>query len=152
MALTGLDIFKLLPKTNCKKCGMPTCLAFAMQLAQKRAELDSCPSVSEEAKQALQAASAPPVRLIKFGAGPTQVLIGQETVLFRHEEKFHNQSVLAATISDNLPDDELAKRIDSVNALQFDRVGQHIGATAVTVINDSGYAEKFAAVAAERAD
>ncbi|MHC5122856.1 MAG: (Fe-S)-binding protein [Planctomycetota bacterium] len=68
MALTGLDIFKLLPKTNCKKCGMPTCLAFAMQLAQKRAELDACPCVSEEAKNKLDAAAAPPVKLIKFQA------------------------------------------------------------------------------------
>ncbi|MHC5161486.1 MAG: (Fe-S)-binding protein [Planctomycetota bacterium] len=66
MALTGLDIFKLLPKTNCKKCGMPTCLAFAMQLAQKRAELDACPCVSEEAKNKLDAAAAPPVKLIKL--------------------------------------------------------------------------------------
>ena len=27
MALTGMQIFKLLPKTNCKECGVPTCLA-----------------------------------------------------------------------------------------------------------------------------
>ena len=33
MALSGLEIFKKLPKTNCKDCGFPTCLAFAMQLA-----------------------------------------------------------------------------------------------------------------------
>lgn len=149
MALTGLDIFKLLPKTNCKKCGMPTCLAFAMQLAQKRAKLESCPCVSEEAKQALEAAAAPPVKLIKFGAGDAQVQIGQETVLFRHEEKFHNPSVLATTVSDDLSDGELAKRIAAVNALQFERVGAKIGATAVAIINDSGSAEKFATVASK---
>ena len=49
MALTGIEIYKLLPKTNCKKCGFPTCLAFAMQLAQKKVELSKCPDVSEEA-------------------------------------------------------------------------------------------------------
>ena len=59
MALTGLDIFKLLPKTNCKKCGKPTCLAFAMALAQKRAKLEECPDVSDEAKEKLAAAAAP---------------------------------------------------------------------------------------------
>ncbi|MCK5001262.1 MAG: acetyl-CoA decarbonylase/synthase complex subunit gamma, partial [Anaerohalosphaera sp.] len=112
----------------------------------------SCPCVSEEAKQALEAAAAPPVRLIKFGAGAGQVQIGQETVLFRHEEKFHNPSVLAATVSDGLSDDELAKRIAAVNALQFERVGAKIGATAVAVTNESGSAEKFAAVAAKVAD
>ncbi|MHC4864808.1 MAG: (Fe-S)-binding protein [Planctomycetota bacterium] len=87
MALTGLEIFKLLPKTNCKKCGKPTCLAFAMQLAQKRASLDECPDVSEEAKNVLAAAAAPPMRLVKFGSGDDEVQTGQETVLFRHEEK-----------------------------------------------------------------
>ena len=69
MALTGLDIFKLLPKTNCKKCGMPTCLAFAMALAQKRAKLDDCPDVSQEAKDKLAAAAAPPMQKVVFGTG-----------------------------------------------------------------------------------
>ena len=83
MALTGLEIFKLLPKGNCKKCGMPTCLAFAMQLAQKRAKLEDCPEISEEAKEKLAAAAAPPMRKVTFGAKDAQVQIGQETVLFR---------------------------------------------------------------------
>ena len=146
MALTGLDIFKLLPKTNCKKCGMPTCLAFAMQLAQKRAELDACPSVSEEAKNKLDAAAAPPIKLVKFGSGDTEVQVGQETVLFRHEEKFHNPTVLAATISDSLSDGELTDIIEKVNALQFERVGAHIGVGAVAIINDSKSDETFSSV------
>ncbi|MDK1031331.1 MAG: (Fe-S)-binding protein, partial [Planctomycetia bacterium] len=79
MALTGLAIFKLLPKTNCKKCGFPTCLAFAMQLAQKKASLEKCPDASEEATAALASASAPPMRLVKFGAGDAEVQVGGET-------------------------------------------------------------------------
>ncbi len=102
MALTGLEIFKLLPKTNCKKCGMPTCLAFAMALAQKRVKLDDCPYVSQEAKDKLAAAAAPPMRKIVFGSGDNRVQIGQETAVFRHEEKFHNPTVLAVTVSDKL--------------------------------------------------
>jgi acetyl-CoA decarbonylase/synthase complex subunit gamma len=144
MALTGLDIFKLLPKTNCKKCGMPTCLAFAMQLAQKRAKLEDCPDVSEEAKQQLAAAAAPPMRLVKFGSGDNQVQIGQETVVFRHEEKFFNPTVLAGTVSDNLAGEDLKKRIESVNSLQFERVGTKLGVSAIALINDSGSADTFA--------
>ncbi len=147
MALTGLAIFKLLPKTNCKKCGMPTCLAFAMQLAQKRAELSACPCVSDEAKETLAAAAAPPMRAVKFGTGDNEVQIGQETVLFRHEEKFYNPAVLAVSVSDELTGDDLKKRIEAVNALQFDRVGQHISVKAIAVINKSGSAESFAAAA-----
>ena len=152
MALTGLDIFKLLPKTNCKKCGMPTCLAFAMALAQKRVKLDDCPDVSEEAKDKLAAAAAPPMRKIVFGTGDNQVQIGQETVLFRHEEKFHSPAVVAATVSDKLTGDDLKQRIEAVNALQFERVGQKIGVQALAVVNDSGSAESFASACAAAKD
>lgn len=143
MALTGLDIFKLLPKANCKKCGMPTCLAFAMQLAQKRAKLEDCPEVSEEAKQKLAAAAAPPIRRVTFGSEDAQVQVGQETVLFRHDEKFHNPTVVAVTVSDKLTGAALQDRIKAVNALQFERVGTHIGIGAVAVVNDSGASEPF---------
>ncbi|MBM4026979.1 MAG: acetyl-CoA decarbonylase/synthase complex subunit gamma, partial [Planctomycetes bacterium] len=148
MALTGLDIFKLLPKTNCKKCGMPTCLAFAMQLAQKRAKLEACPEVSEEAKQKLAAAAAPPMRKIVFGRGDTQVQTGQETVLFRHDEKFHSPTVVAVTVSDTLAGPALQERLQAVQTLQFERVGTHIGIRAVAVTNDSGSADTFAQVCA----
>ncbi len=147
MALTGLDIFKLLPKTNCKKCGMPTCLAFAMALAQKRAKLDACPDVSQEAKDKLAAAAAPPMKKIVFGTGEAEVKIGSETVMFRHEEKFHSPTVMGATVSDKLSGDELLDRIKAVNALQFERVGMQIGAGAIAIVNDSGSAETFAKAA-----
>ena len=148
MALTGLEIFKLLPKTNCKKCGMPTCLAFAMQLAQKRAKLEDCPDVSEEAKEQLAAAAAPPICLVEFGSGDNQVQVGQETVMFRHEEKFYNPTVLAVTVSDKLTGQDLKDRIESINALQFERIGLHISVNAIVVTNDSGSADAFATAAA----
>jgi len=118
-----------------------------MQLAQKKTELDKCPSVSEEAKQALAAAAAPPMRLVKFGAGDNQVQIGQETVMFRHEEKFYSPTALAVTVSDTLEGKALDERIEAVNALQFERVGVQIGVSAVAVVNESGSPEKFAAAA-----
>jgi acetyl-CoA decarbonylase/synthase complex subunit gamma len=152
MALTGLDIFKLLPKTNCKKCGMPTCLAFAMALAQKRAKLEDCPDVSEEAKEKLSAASAPPMAKIVFGTADSEVQLGQETVMFRHEEKFYNPTVLAVTVSDKLTGEDLTKRIEAVNALQFERVGTKIGVGAIAVVNDSGSPHSFAQAAVAAKD
>jgi len=152
MALTGLEIFKLLPKSNCKKCGMPTCLAFAMQLAQKKAKLDDCPDASEEAKKTLAAAAEPPIRLIKFGCGDKQVQVGQETVMFRHDEKFYNPAIVAVTVSDKLSGEDLKNRIKSINALQFERVGIQIGVKAIALINDSSSAETFASVAATTAE
>ncbi len=144
MALTGLEIFKLLPKTNCKKCGMPTCLAFAMQLAQKRAKLDDCPDVSQEAKQLLAAAAAPPMRKVVFGKGDNQVQVGQETVMFRHEEKFYNPTVLAVTVLDKLTGEDLKSRIELINSLKFERVGTKIAIDAIAVVNSSDSPGAFA--------
>jgi len=144
MALTGLEIFKLLPKTNCKKCGRPTCLAFAMQLAQKKAELKDCPDVSEEAKSILGEASAPPIKLVSIGSGKKQISIGEENVLFRHEEKFYNPTGIAVTLSDDLDDDAFNERLKKINALKFTRVGTDIEIDLIALQNNSGDASKFA--------
>lgn len=147
MALTGLDIYKLLPKTNCKKCGRPTCLAFAMQLAQKKASLDECPDISEEAKQALGAASAPPIKLVTIGSGNSTLQIGEENVLFRHDEKFYHPAGVAASISDTLDDAEFTKNLEKINALKFQRVGTEVSIDLVALRNESSDKDKFAKAA-----
>ncbi len=147
MALTGLDIYKLLPKTNCKKCGRPTCLAFAMQLAQKKATLSDCPDVSEEAKKVLGAAAAPPIKLVTVGAGAKNVQIGEENVLFRHEEKFYHPTGVAVTIQDDLGEAAFNDRLKKINSLKLTRVGTEIEIDLVVVINKSNDAAKFAEAA-----
>jgi len=147
MALTGLDIYKLLPKTNCKKCGRPTCLAFAMQLAQKKANLSDCPDVSEEAKKVLGAASAPPIKLVTVGTGAKKVEVGEENVLFRHEEKFYHPTGVAVTISDDLSDADFNDRLKKINGLKLSRVGTEIEIDLVAVINKSNNVNKFAEAA-----
>jgi len=147
MALSGVEIFKLLPKTNCKKCGSPTCLAFAMKLAQRQASIDSCPDVSEEAKQKLGEASAPPIRPITFGAGDKAVKMGEETVLFRHDKKFVNPCAFAVEIKDTLSEDEISKICQQVLESEMDRVGQKLRIDAIMISNASGDAGKLEAAA-----
>ena len=147
MALSGVEIFKLLPKTNCKKCGHPTCLAFAMKLAQRQATLDSCPDVSEEAKKILGEASAPPVRPITFGSGDKAVKMGEETVLFRHDKKFVNPCAFAVEIKDTLPEAEMAEIAERVMQSEIDRVGQKLRIDAIVLSNASGDAGKLEAAA-----
>ena len=147
MALSGVEIFKLLPKTNCKKCGFPTCLAFAMKLAQRQASLDSCPDVSEEAKKILGEASAPPVRPIIFGAGDKAVKMGEETVLFRHDKKFVNPCALAVEVDDTLSEGEISKIAAEVVGSEIDRVGQKLRIDAIAITNKSGDAGKLEAAA-----
>jgi acetyl-CoA decarbonylase/synthase complex subunit gamma len=152
MALSGLQIYKLLPKTNCKDCGFPTCLAFAMKLAAQQVELDACPHVSDEAKEALSAASAPPVRLIKMGRGEYEFQVGNETVMFRHEKTFFNKPGLALRVKDTEEADAVAAKVATVNDYCVERVGIDMTFNAVAIENASGDASTFAsAVQAVRA-
>jgi acetyl-CoA decarbonylase/synthase complex subunit gamma len=147
MALTGVEIFKLLPKTNCKKCGHPTCLAFAMKLAQRQASIDDCPDVSAEAKAKLGEAAAPPVRPITLGVGDKAVKMGEETVLFRHEKKFVNPCAFALEIKDTATDAEIGKKIDEVLGSEITRVGQKLRVDALFLSNGSGAPARFEALA-----
>jgi acetyl-CoA decarbonylase/synthase complex subunit gamma len=152
MALSGLEVYKLLPKTNCKDCGFPTCLAFAMKLAAKQVDLDACPHVSQEAKEALSAASAPPIRLVKLGTGAHEFQVGNETVMFRHEKTFFNKPALALRIKDSEPPDMIAAKVETVNAYSVERVGFQMTFGAIAIENASGDAATFAgAVQAVRA-
>jgi acetyl-CoA decarbonylase/synthase complex subunit gamma len=136
VALTGLQIYKLLPQTNCKECGFPTCLAFAMKLAQKGTELDKCPYVSEESKTALDAASAPPIKLITIGAGERAFEIGNEVVLFRHEKTFYHQPGLVVRVKSDDPD--LAGVAAKVGAYEVERVGMKLRLDGITVQQSGG--------------
>lgn len=146
MALSGVEIFKLLPKTNCKKCGFPTCLAFAMKLAQRQISLDACPDVSEEAKRILGEAAAPPMRAVVIGTGDRAVKVGEETVLFRHEKRFVNPCAFALSIKDTLDSEEIKKKVKEVLDSEIERVGQKLRVDMISIDNESGDPGKFEAV------
>jgi len=146
MALSGLEIYKLLPKTNCKDCGFPTCLAFAMKLAAKQVELDACPHVSAEAKESLSAAAAPPIRLIKMGTGAREFQVGNETVMFRHDKTFFNRPGLALRVKDTEPADAIAAKVAKAEAYSVERVGFQMTFNAIAIDNASGNAGTFATV------
>jgi acetyl-CoA decarbonylase/synthase complex subunit gamma len=144
MALTGIQIYKFLPKTNCKECGHPTCLAFAMKLAASQVELAACPYVDDEAKQALEAASKPPIRLVTVGAGERKIEVGNETVMFRHEKTFVHRPGLVVRIKDTASADEVAKTVEEVSGYSVDRVGMTFGLDGFAIQNESGDAATFA--------
>src|SRR5512135_3162738 len=148
MALSGLEIYKLLPRTNCKECGFPTCLAFAMKLAAKQAELASCPYVSEDSKSKLSAASAPPIRLITLSADGHKVEVGNETVLFRHEKTFYHPPALLVRVADSAPASEIIETVKAVAAYKVDYVGIGLVVNGVAVEASSGNAAQFAAAVA----
>ncbi|MBC7262638.1 MAG: acetyl-CoA decarbonylase/synthase complex subunit gamma, partial [Chloroflexi bacterium] len=144
MGLSGLEIYKLLPKTNCKECGQPTCLAFAMKLAAKQAELSACPYVSEEAKAKLAAAAAPPIRLVTIGTGDKKLEIGNETVLFRHDKTFYHPPGLFIRLKDTMPLPEFEAMVERIRDWGVERVGIPMWITGLAIENASGNAENFA--------
>ncbi|HJX12364.1 MAG TPA: acetyl-CoA decarbonylase/synthase complex subunit gamma [Dehalococcoidales bacterium] len=147
MPLTGIEIFKLLPKTNCGDCGVPTCLAFAMNLAAGKAELSKCPHVSEEAKAKLSEASAPPILPVTIGAGDKPLKVGGDTVMFRHEKRFENPPGIAILISDKMADAEVTARLKKARDLSYERVGLTLSSNLVALKAESGDAARFAALA-----
>lgn len=142
MALSGLDIFKLLPKTNCGDCGVPTCMAFAMKLAQKKAELSKCPHASEEAKATLGAASEPPIRLVKIG-GANSLEIGQETVIFRHEKTFFHPAGIAIELRTSEKEGNLESKIKEIEGYRVERVGEELRTDLFFISHDSQNKEDF---------
>mgnify|MGYP001477486089 CR=1 FL=1 len=152
MALTGIQIFKLLPKTNCKECGVPTCLAFAMNLASGKAELDACPYVSEEARAQLAEASAPPIRPVVVGKGVRKATTGGETVQYRHEKTFYSPTLLAALVPSDISADALAKKLKGWNALQYERVGLNLRPELVALKDVNGNADTFGKLAKQIAE
>ncbi|GAB4432131.1 MAG: acetyl-CoA decarbonylase/synthase complex subunit gamma [Anaerolineales bacterium] len=135
MALSGIQIYKLLPQTNCKECGFPTCLAFAMKLAAKQVDLTDCPYVSEESKEQLAASSAPPIRLITLKAG-SEVKAGNEVVMFRHEKTFYNKPGLFVRFKDS--DSDIAAKAAEVDAYTVNYVGMDFTLDGFAIQSDGG--------------
>ena len=146
MGLTGIEIYKKLPKTNCGKCGVPTCLAFAMKLAAGQAELDACPDIPEDVKAEIGEASAPPVRTVVIGTGDRAVKLGGETVMFRHEKRFENPPALTLLLSDRMDESEIAAKLAKFKETTFERVGVILRPALIAIKGESGDASKFGAL------
>lgn len=145
MALTGIQIYKLLPQTNCKECGFPTCLAFAMKLAAKQVELSACPYVTPDSKTQLAESSAPPIRLISLKSDGYEVKAGNEVVLFRHDKTFYNKPGLFIRVYDNQPADAIKALVTAANAYAVNYVGMDLTIDGFAVASSTGDPNAFTA-------
>ena len=130
MALKGLDIFKMTPKTNCKECGSPTCMAFSMKVAQGAVDISKCPHMSEDALAALSEATAPPMKSIKVGTGEAEYTLGGETVLARHEKTFVSKTRFAVNVTADMDVDAV---LAESNKVDYERIGERMHAEMVYV-------------------
>lgn len=145
MALSGIQIYKLLPQTNCKECGFPTCLAFAMKLAAKQVELSACPYVSEESKTQLEESSAPPIRLIVVKGKDQEVKAGNEVVMYRHEKTFYNKPGVFIKIPTSAANDHIHQLVETVDKYHVNYVGIDLVIDGMAVFDDCNDKEKMKA-------
>lgn len=145
MPLTGIQIYKLLPQTNCKECGFPTCLAFAMKLAAKQAELSACPYVSDASKAQLAESAAPPMRLVTLKSSGHEIKVGNETVMFRHDKTFFNQPGIFLRIGDDESAGTIQAKVALAEAYKVAYVGKELTLDGFAVESVAGSPEAFAA-------
>ncbi len=148
MALSGIVIYKMLPQTNCKDCGFPTCLAFAMKLAAKQVELSACPHVSEESKAKLSESAAPPIRLVTLSSNGAEVKAGNEVVLFRHEKTFYNMPGLFIRVRDDQPLEQVKETAAAVDAYSVNYVGIDLTLDGFAVQSATGDPQTFKSIVA----
>ena len=122
MALKGLDIFKLTPKTNCKDCGSPTCMAFAMKVAQGANSISECPHMSAESLAKLSAATEPPMKTIAVGVGECAYKLGGETVMLRHEKTLVNKNLYAVFLTAEMQDDAIDALLAETVKIDYERI------------------------------
>jgi len=146
MALSGIQIYKLLPQTNCKECGFPTCLAFAMKLAAKQVELSSCPYVSDESKKQLAESAAPPIRLVTLSADGQEVKAGNETVMFRHEKTFYNKPGIFIRIKASDGAEAIGKKVAAADTYTVNYVGMELAIDGFAIEADGDLAAAVKAV------
>ena len=138
MALSGIQIFKMLPKKNCKECGCPTCMAFSMKVAQGAMKIEQCPHVSSEAMEALSEATAPPMKTIKVGAGENEYSLGGETVLFRHEKTFVSKTRYAVSLCTCMDDAAVDAKLAEIQKVDYDRIGERMHVEMIYVNYEDG--------------
>ena len=126
MALSGIQIFKMLPKKNCKECGCPTCMAFSMKVAQGAVDIAACPYFAPEALAKLSAATEPPMKTIKVGAGDAELSLGGETVLFRHEKTFVSRTRYAMSLCTCMDDETVAQKLEDIKKVDYERIGERM--------------------------
>ncbi len=163
MALTGIQIFKLTPKKNCKECGLPTCMAFSMKVAQGAIKVDKCPYMSDEAVAQLSEASAPPMKTIEIGKKPFAdnkndtaggaFKLGGETVLYRHEKTFVNKTRYAVSVSTAMDEAKVEQILSDMAKIDYERIGDRMYVEFVAVDHTDGASpESYAALAKKAAD
>ena len=144
-----IEVYRLLPRTNCAECGEPNCMAFATRLVNRELALEACPPLARaeyaEAAEALEALLAPPVRAVRIGEGERAVTVGGKYVVQRHEFTYHNPTACAIAVDDAAPPDALRQRVRTAADFTYNYIGRDLRVDAVAVRSTTGDRDRFRA-------
>jgi acetyl-CoA decarbonylase/synthase complex subunit gamma len=147
--LSPLDVYKLLPRTNCKECGEENCMAFATKVVNREVPLEKCPPLltekNEKAYKQLKEMLKPAVREVVLGVGDEAVKIGGKLVMYRHEFTYTNLTAIALDVTDEMPQEEIIERIKKVEGFSFEYIGQTLKLDMIAVRSTSDDPDKFKA-------
>lgn len=145
--LSPLDVFMLLPRTNCGKCGESSCMAFATKVVNREASIELCTPLLEEKYKSqyskLKDLLAPPVKEVVIGAGETSVKVGGKLVMYRHELTYSNPTPIAVDVTDEMSESELLSRVEKINSIAYNYIGKNLKLDMVAVRSTSNDPEKF---------
>jgi acetyl-CoA decarbonylase/synthase complex subunit gamma len=147
--LSPIDVYKLLPKTNCKECGQENCMAFATKMVNREVTLDACkPLLKKENEKSylkLKDLLKPAVKEVIVGVGEKAKKLGGKLVMYRHEFTYTNPTALAIDVTDEMPEAEVIKRVQSTENFSFEYIGNTLKLDMIAIRCTSGDAEKFKA-------
>ncbi|HID16881.1 TPA: acetyl-CoA synthase subunit gamma, partial [Candidatus Bathyarchaeota archaeon] len=139
--LSPITVYNPLPKKNCGECGVPTCMAFAVELIEGRADLKKCPHLTDERERKLEGLISPPIKTVFIGR--RGLAVGGERILHRHELKFFNPTAMFVKVSDLLDDKAIKERISKIKNIELERAGEKFRLDGIALSADSGDPMRF---------
>ncbi len=148
--LSPIDVYKLLPKINCKECGEENCMAFATKIVNREVNIDKCPPLlkkeNEKAYNQLKELLKPAVKEVVVGVGDKAVKLGGKLVMYRHEFTYTNPTAIAIDVTDEMPEAEVLKRIKQTENFSYEYIGYTLKLDMIAVRSTSNDPEKFKAI------
>lgn len=145
--LSPLDVYRLLPRTNCGECGEKNCMAFAAKVVNREVLVEECPPLLEEKYRSeyekLTQLLAPAVKEISIGIGEDAVKIGGKLVLYRHEFTYHNPTPIAIDVSDEMTDEEITERVKRIEGFSYNYIGRELNLEMAAIRSTSNDPDKF---------
>jgi acetyl-CoA decarbonylase/synthase complex subunit gamma len=147
--LSPIDIYKLLPKINCKECGVDNCMAFAAKIVNREMTVDQCPPLlkkeNEKAYAKLKDLLKPAVKEVIVGVGDKAKKLGGKLVMYRHEFTYTNPTAIAIDVTDEMPEQEIVSRVQKTDNFSFEYIGNTLKLDMIAVRCVSEDADKFKA-------